>query len=597
MLVCATHMADLLAIVSQHRAAPVPASDLKRLVDDYASLRGPVTTQETIATEWAAVTVVDRPVPASVGIERHDGGWAAWAGSLLGQPPGPTGPLELLDGQFALARFEAGSETLELATDPLGMKPFYVAERDGRTYASTSALVLAKHLRAAPSRPVLESFLRTGNQFGSATPWEGISRLTPAEVVELTPNSRRTRTYWAPVVDETIRKLDMRGCAEECIEAAATGLAKRDQGTELWVDLTGGFDTRLLALLARHAGLRFATNTSGDEGDEDVVLARRIAAAAGWPWAHFTLPEDWLRRLPDHVDEAIAWGDCHLDALQLAEVILGHREKSADGTSLLNGGGGEHYRDYPWGHELLRSGRSSKVSYDRLIAWRLLGPADLTAFRQDPTPVAESVHRAELERRADPFSSMPNTVQGDILYALKATGHFGAYQAAAGAWMHVDLPFYSTHSFSRAISAPPRHRNFHRLMREMMQLLDPRLAAIPTETGGPAAPLSLGNAHRFAPYPWRRARRFANRLRSRLPGSSVDATPDLRTAVRGAFVAKLRKEGRLNPGRMRSAALYEGERLIALFERAAAMPTTVDWATIGRIVTVEMALETADSGL
>jgi hypothetical protein len=589
-------MADLLAIISHRRTSPLAADDLHELISAYVSLRGPVTTQETVSTDWAAVAVVDRPAPPSVGIEHYDGGWAAWAGSVVGSLRSAE-PLDRLDGQFALARLDTRNRTLELATDPLGMKPLFVAERDGKTYASTSALVLAKCLRVRPSQVGLEAFLRSGTQFGRATQWEGVSRLTPAQLVEFTPGGRRTRTYWMPEIDEAMRDLDIRQCAEACVETATGALAHRYWGAHPWLDLTGGFDTRLLALLARRAGMQFMANTSGDAGDEDVVLARRIAAAAGWSWAHFQLPGDWGERLAAHVDEAVAWGDSHLDALQLAEVMSGHREKSVVETSLLNGGGGEHYRDYPWGHELLGSGRSNRVSYDRLIAWRLLGPIELTVFREDPTAAATSLHREELERRAAPFSSMSNTVQCDILYALKATGHFSTYQAAAGAWMHMELPFYLAPVFSCAISVPPRHRNFHRLMRVMMQCLDPGVAAIPTETGGPAAPLGLRNAYRFAPYPWRRAKRFANRLRNTLPSGPAGSVPSLCEAARGAFVARLRREGRLDPARMASAGLYRREPLAMLLDRAVADPAAVDWTTIGRIVTVELALEAVDAEL
>jgi len=162
----------------------------------------------------------------------------------------------------------------------------------------------------------------------------------------------------------------------------------------------------------------------------------------------------------------------------------------------------------------------------------------------------------------------------------------------------MELPFYLKSVFSTAISAAPRHRNFHRLMREMMRLLDPRIAAIQTETGGPAEPLRLGNLHRFAPYPWRRGKRFGARLRGRVLGAGGhDSAPSQRELGRANLVAALRAEGRLDPARMRSAELFDPERLGQLLQAGVDAPAATDWALLGRIVTVELALEAVDAGL
>jgi len=591
-------MSDLLAIISHDRSRPVGVEAIEGLASSYEALRGPSAVRETAAADWAAVSVVDRPQPAMVGVERQGQGWTAWAGPLVDPMTTAAAPLERLDGQFALVRLEADGATLRVATDPLGMKPLFVAESGGRTYVSTSALALARHLRLGPSRPGLESFLRTGNQFGRHTPWEGVERLRPAESLTFTPERRQRGSYWQPTVEEDVRRLPFEATAEACVDAAAAAIAARYGERRPWLDLTGGFDTRLLALLGQRARLDFLTNTSGEESDEDVRLARQIATAAGWPWTRFGLPGDWQELLPERIGEAVAWGDCHLDALPLAEVMQGHREKGATESMLLNGGGGEHYRDYPWGQELWAAGRSRTVNFERLIAWRVLSPLDLSVFRQDPTPAAAAGARAELEARVEPFAATPNTFQCDLLYALKATGHFGAYQSTAGAWEHMELPFYLKPVFTSAISASPRHRNYHRLMREMMRRLDPRIAAIQTETGGPAEPLTLRNAHRFAPYPWRRGRRFASRLRGRVLGTG-DASPEP-TAIdraRADLFARLREEGRLRPTQMRSAALYDSNRLEELLDAAVAAPGAADWTTLGRVLTAELALEAVDAGV
>jgi asparagine synthetase B (glutamine-hydrolysing) len=588
-------MADLLAIISPARREPVDEAAMDDFVRAYAGLRGAPAHRADADCGWARVAVLDHLTVPSAGVERDGEAWTAWAGPLA--PGDVGGPLAALGGQFALVRSERVGD-LVAATDALGLKPFFTAVKGGRTYLSTSALALARLLRLPPSRAGIAAFLRIGNQFGRITPWDGVRRLMPAEALRFSDDGTvASSLYWQPTVEPGIRRLDFDDCATACVERGSEAMAASYAGTDPWVDLTGGFDTRLLALFAAGADVRFTANTIGDAENEDSILAARMAARAGWPWERFGMPADWGEQLPERIEAAVAWGDCHLDALLIAEVMEGHRAKRAGGERLLNGGGGEHFRDYPWGHELLRAGRSRQVAFDRLIAWRVLGPLDLGIFRRDPTASVVADVRAELELRVAPFAGTPNTFQDDLLYAFKATGHFGAFQAASGGNMRVELPFYDRDIFGTAISASPRHRAYHRLMREMIHRLDPAIAALPTETGGPAEPVRLANLPRFAPYAWRRGARFAGRLRGRLWGSGDPAAPSPGTLARGALVGALREQGRLAPAHMRSAALWDPQRLEATLERAVQAPGTVDWGILGRLVTVELALAALDTGI
>jgi hypothetical protein len=93
-----------------------------------------------------------------------------------------------------------------------------------------------------------------------------------------------------------------------------------------------------------------------------------------------------------------------------------------------------------------------------------------------------------------------NTRQLDLLYAYKVMGHFGAFTAAAQAVLPTELPFYTRPVFLAAFSTQHRHRNAHRLMRRMIEHLQPGAAAVRTTKGGPAQPLRVSNLHRFLPY-------------------------------------------------------------------------------------------------
>ena len=212
-------MADLLAIISRDRSQPVSVDELAA---DHESLRGAATMSETASAGWAAVRVVDRPQPAAVGVARGGAGWTAWAGPLADPADAEHTPLAELDGQFALVRLEEDGETLRVASDPFGIKPFYTVEVGDLTYFSTSALVLAKHLRLSPSRAGMEAFLRIGNQYGRRTPWQGMTRVQPGEEIRFTPGGRESGVYWRPAIDPEVRELGFEESAEICAERGST---------------------------------------------------------------------------------------------------------------------------------------------------------------------------------------------------------------------------------------------------------------------------------------------------------------------------------------------------------------------------------------
>src|SRR4029077_15897353 len=147
-----------------------------------------------------------------------------------------------------------------------------------------------------------------------------------------------------------------------------------------WADLTGGGDSRLMTALLHRAGVDFIVNTVGGTRDPDVRVAARVASAAGCDWQRFDLPGSWREIMPGLVPLAVAWGDCHLDALQLCDVLWGHLAKAQLHTRLFIGGGGEHFRDRAWQQEFFNGGRGRAGQFDNYVDMRLLQPLDTRVF-------------------------------------------------------------------------------------------------------------------------------------------------------------------------------------------------------------------------
>jgi Glutamine amidotransferase domain len=593
--------AGFVAVVAHDRHASID-EDLDGLAAEYERLRGPYERVVASAGPWAAVVAFDVPQEQRAKAEARASAWSVAAGALHFSRRPPKSGLADLEGQFALLAYDDAHATLILASDPFGFRTLYATERNGKTYISTSVLVLARYVRAKPSLLGVRSYLRAGYLFGRRTSWEGIERFDPATLMAFTPDGVETQRYWSPEIDESVARLSFDEVVEHCLEVAVGACRDLFAGfPPVWADLTGGYDTRLLTLLMREAGVSFDTETRGSPNSPDHPIAREIARRTGWNWSLMALPDEWESLLPPLLPVALAWGDGNLDALEFARILWAHKELSRVHYDLVIAGGGEHYREYPWRQEFLQAGRSSRVNWDNWLDMRLILPVNTEIFASDPTPEVRDDFRERMVRHGEPYSGELNTTQLDVLFAYKMTGHLGMFASAEGAFLRSRLPFYFRPIYGASFSANYRYRNYHRLQRHMIERLDPGLAAIRTvPAGGPAQPRRLSNIHRFAPYYADVARRAVGKLSYRATGRSLlyprrHPRPAAARA-RSTLVRNLRTEGVLDPSRMRSAPLYSLGALepwLDLAER----PVFADEQLLGRLVTVELALRAVDASV
>jgi hypothetical protein len=590
----------LVAVIPRARGHPVGADESAAFEQAYEAMRGHTVREVLKATNGARLALFSRPQGHDAAVvERRQGSWAVAIGVVHAEGPLLDSPLESLDGAFALVRNDEERGEITAASDPFGMQHLYMAETPERVYLSTSAIVLARVLGASPSTLDIFTFLRIGLSFGANTYWSTIERLLPGSRLSVSDGRVERSYYWRPSPDDAVRRLPFHRAVEHCTEVAvATARTHLGNNTPTWSDLTGGFDTRLLALLLERADVGFRADTVGSDDDEDVLIASALARAAGWDWTRFERPPDWREILPTMLGCSLAWSDGHLDVLQLSEVLWQHREKGRLTPSLLTGGGGEHFRSFAWQQEFLKAGRSTTVNWENWLRMRLMPPLPAPIFRRDRSADVRAELRRRMETWVEPYSDEPNTFQLDLLYAFKSTGHFGAYRSAAAAFLDAQLPFYFKPIFTAVTSTNGRFRNNHRLQRHVIAQLDRNLAAVGTVTGGPAEPWRPSNLHRFAPYYGRIARKAVNKLSQKAMGRPVlpSRHPTRPVAAHAAVIDHLEKTADFRYDDLRLAPLLRRDAFEELV-RGARDPAVADATMLGRVITAELALRETDGVL
>jgi len=595
-----------------------------QLNEDTARLKGFTDVPSVTAAPEAAVAKFDTPSTLHRGVQTDpaSGSWIAAVGTVMyPDAAAHDGGLEPLlrdylgsgasvlsgvDGVFGLVVYDGRRRELIVVSDPFGFAGLYYTRIGERTYAGTSALALARLRDVSLNEFAARGFLATGCLFGANTLFNEVHRILPGRVVTLGSERPREKVYWRMSPDRSIGRLPF----DEAVDLGVEKLERvfsRALGAEsrVWIDLTGGFDTRLLAMVVDRIGHPFRANCVGTASGVDPRIAEEISRRMDWEYERIDFPEDWAEERLSWLPQALGAGDGQLDALHLANVLWTHQRKvpaaGAAFRTLLNGLGGELWRGAFWRQEFRSLGRRREVNYDRILDFRVMNPIDPRIWRTSGRlPWLRKKLIAEFEAVGNLYPDDLNVVKLDAIFAFKMIGHTGAYMSASLPLLRGLAPLFMKESIRAAISIDYRWRNHSQLVRGMLEKHRPALAALRTSWGGPATRIRLRCAHRFLPYGAFWARRLVQRVGRKAIGHPIWPEPPVEFFPtfrwRQAALRHADREGLLLPEKMRAGMLFEEEGLQALRNRAE-RETFGEDALLGRILTLEMAMREAAATL
>ncbi|MEJ2557592.1 MAG: hypothetical protein P8186_15465 [Anaerolineae bacterium] len=505
--------------------------------------------------------------------------------------------LQDLDGPFALVVYDKPANKLAVVSDPLGFISVFYARRGNKIYVATSALAVAEAVQATPSEYGTYLFLTTGMVLGKATLWQEVERLLPGTVLEITPAGSTESVYWSPTVSGEITKLSLNESVSYAFDVLSR-LVKDylEREGKCWADLTGGFDSRLVTMLMDHWGLPFRVSCQGPVTSPDVRISSDIAQSLGWHYQHNMLPDDWGRKRYEGLSRALGKGDGHVDLFKLTRVLWDQDQRAPEYGTSIWGLGGELWRGTVWKQEFWNVGRTPSVNYDRLVDYRLMSSIEQAVFSDAGRVgwIREEI-KSLLKSIGDRYADWPNTVKLDCILAYKTTGHTGSHISAVTGLQRAIAPLYFKDSVTAAISTHFRWRNHSRLVRLLMEKVNPALADVQTTDGGPATPMRVTNLHKFIPY-WslvgRQLVRKTSRAllgRSLLPQGRDEFASHPLTQWRQITLDYVEQEHILNHAQMHSGRLYDAEGLARFLERARTEEFGQE-TFLSRILTLEMAL-------
>lgn len=238
-------------------------------------------------------------------------------------------------GVFALFVHDGARGAWQLASDNLGLYKLFWDE--GTVATSFLELARRRGTRATDARiESLAAFLILGYVPGEATFVPAIRKLRGDEVLVLEPHQppRLEPKAIAPFVA---------GPPEDQFERHFADFATSLQGRRVSVDITGGFDSRLVAVMLAQHGLPFELVVASGGESLDVDIAAQVAAALDRPFHHHVHE---VASLDADLPIAFLIGDGQHEIRAMHKDLQNATARRGRGMEVMvQGGGGELFCD------------------------------------------------------------------------------------------------------------------------------------------------------------------------------------------------------------------------------------------------------------
>ncbi|MEK0084100.1 hypothetical protein [Benzoatithermus flavus] len=483
-----------------------------------------------------------------------------------------------LAGVFGLFVWDGSQRSWQVACDHTGLFSIF---HDGTSLAGTSFLDVAAACGATPAEvdpDRIAEFLVQGMLFDHRTLVPRIRLLAGSQVLRLACDGSGTRL----TLEEKRFGQDPVVRDAEFLVRHVDDLACSLQGRRVSIDISGGFDSRLLACLLDRHGVVAEAAVSGEPGSADVVLGGEVAKRLRLPF--FPTRHDLAdleRELPTVFREGGGLVDLckfHRDR----QTALARRARGVE--VFVHGGGGEFLKDFYFHHEFPfygRRGASLERFYDLRVAPLRLPPGLLGVRGREGARRARAEALALFERyRAGTNHETCDRISLFVRQPQVFAGQFSGYIHLG---LDVAAPFLERANALAASSLSPWSRCMEGWHRRLITRFRPDVAVLPTTEGYSASGRPLDRLRDLASHARNEARRAANKIGQRVVGRTLLPKAGTNELDAPGFIQRLRATRRFHEavGRLQDLAVLG----------PSVTPAAVPAGYVGRVLAVGMCLE------
>ncbi len=277
---------------------------------------------------------------------------------------------------------------------------------------------------------------------------------------------------------------------EQCLQEFLATLAGSIGEETISVDLTGGIDSRLLAVVLSYFGLPFEVASSGVDGNTDLAIAEQVARVLDRD-LHVTYHS--IVNVETSLPDIFRLGDGLFDVARYHRAFQLQCDRLSRGISLvISGTGGELFKDFWWLQDFpFYSGK--KPDLQRLYSFRI-APVELKhSYLADQYRGLSEDYRQRLLQKLSAFVVAGNTQTYDqIYYNFKMREYAGRFMTNTAHLVPCYAPYLESGAVAFGYHLPRSRRFFNNFHRQTMTRLCPEAAEVTTTEGGVSASSQIG---------------------------------------------------------------------------------------------------------
>ncbi|HZT74704.1 MAG TPA: asparagine synthase-related protein [Terriglobales bacterium] len=303
-----------------------------------------------------------------------------------------------LNGRFHGLAVDARRGTAILFNDRYGLQPVYFHEApEGFYFACEAKAILAARPELREFDPrALGEYIACGCVLENRTLFPGIGVLPPGSAWRFERGRLAAKTtYFEPQEWEQQEPLDEEAYYRLLRDSFEGTLPRYFEGRErIAVSLTGGLDTRIIMAWRRAApgALPCYTYGSAYRDNQDVKLARRVAALCGQTHATIPVDDEFLGRFAHYAERTLYLTEGGVDTSRAPDLYVSEEARKIApvrmvgtyGSEIINGAvmfKAQEPAAPIFSREFMAQARTARETYANA---RQSHPATFIAFRQSP---------------------------------------------------------------------------------------------------------------------------------------------------------------------------------------------------------------------
>jgi Asparagine synthase len=208
-------------------------------------------------------------------------------------------------------KLQRSETSLRVEGDFLGMMPIYRhVLADGWLVSNRIGLIQSIIGCGSPSRAALLDFLVHAAPMAERTMDARIERIPAGSILDWTPHQGPSLRIEQPLQAEQPDVGRPLANVLDEMDAILMASTRARMSDELWVSLSGGYDSRLVAGLLKRCGAKLQLISLGNSHHNEIRRAREIAKRLGFPWKRMDYPSSFLNT---HREHYIDWLEAQLD--------------------------------------------------------------------------------------------------------------------------------------------------------------------------------------------------------------------------------------------------------------------------------------------